>query len=39
MKNNRKETNAKSTKGSFSAVANPVGQGLRGFLCLAIHGL
>ena len=39
MKNNLKETNDKSTRGSFSAVANPVGQGLRGFLCVAIHGL
>ena len=39
MKTNRKETNDKSTRGSFSAVANPVGQGLRGFVCVAIHGL
>ena len=28
MKNKRKETNDKSTGGSVSAVANPVGQGL-----------
>ena len=29
----------KNTRGSFSAVANPVGQSLRGFVCFAIHGL
>ena len=39
MKNNCKETNDKSTRGSFSAMTNPVGQGLRGFVGVAIHGL